>query len=170
MTVLRYLNNKKKRFPVFISIRVRLIDDFTETSQWKYIDTKNPADLASSGMKGYELAGKNVWLAGPEFLAKPEVDWPEQPTIKPEKEEDEEKEVSAAASVTENKDVLTDLLESHSDWFKLKKMVAILKRFAQYLQAKTAKGRTEVSVYTYNSRGSTTGRTCNTEVYPNALF
>ena len=78
-----------------------------------------------------------VWLAGPEFLSKPEVDWPEQPTIKPEKEEDEEKEVSAAASVTENKDALTVLLERYSDWFKLKKTVAILKRFTQYLQAKT---------------------------------
>ena len=149
MTVLRYLNNKKKRFPVFVSIRVRLIHDFTETSQWRYIDTKNnPADLASRGMKGNELAGKNVWLAGPEFLAKPEVDWPEQPTIKPEEEEDEEKEVSAAASATENKDVLTDLLESHSDWFKLKKTVAILKRFAQYLQAKTLRKEELKSVCT----------------------
>ena len=88
-------------------------------------------------MKGNELAGKNVWLAGSEFLTKPEGDWPEQPTIQPEKEVDEKKEVSAATSATENKDALTVLLESHFDWFKLKKIVAILKRFTQYLQAKT---------------------------------
>ena len=65
------------------------------------------------------------------------MDWPEQPTIKPEKEEDEEKEVSTAVSATENKDTLTVLLESHSGWFKLKKTVAILKGFTQFLHAKT---------------------------------
>jgi len=137
MTVLRYINNDKKRFPVFVSIRVRLINDFSEKAQWKYIETKNnPADYASRGIKGKDLAKENLWLQGPEFLRTPEEDWPKQPTTEQD-DDDDEMETSAAVSI--ERDPVATVIEYFSDWFKLKKAVAVLRRFLKYLQTKVKK-------------------------------
>ena len=107
-----------------MGIQTEQIEDMNNENEIKAIS--NEAKETNNDTKDYENEENEFAVID----TKPEVDWP----IQPEKKVDEEKEVSAA---TENKDILTVLLESHSDWFKLKKTVAILKRFIQYLQAKT---------------------------------
>ena len=56
-TVLHYLNNSKARFPVYVANRVKMIHDYTQPSQWKYVNTKNnPADFASRGANGNQVS------------------------------------------------------------------------------------------------------------------
>ena len=46
--VLKYIQNDSRRFHVYVANRVSLIREFSEPSQWFYIDTKvNPADLVT---------------------------------------------------------------------------------------------------------------------------
>ena len=50
-TVLHYIKNEHKRFPIFVANRVKTIRDFSSKEQWKYVHTKNnPADIASCGL------------------------------------------------------------------------------------------------------------------------
>lgn len=54
--VLGYISNESRRFHMFISNRVQEIQECTNRSQWRYVDTKqNPADKASRGMKTDKL-------------------------------------------------------------------------------------------------------------------
>ena len=79
-TVLRYIGNEQKGFQVFIANRVQLIRDFTSPAQWRYIDTSsNPADDASRGLSSAALLRQQRWIEGPQFLWKPETEWPQQP-------------------------------------------------------------------------------------------
>ena len=80
-TVLKYIRNEKARHPVFVANRVALIRDSSSIDQWKYVPSKsNPADHASRGLSVEELSAKKEWLQGPEFLWKPESEWPTLPS------------------------------------------------------------------------------------------
>ena len=126
-TVLHYINSEKKRFPVFVTNRVKLIRDFTQPSQWRYVNTKcNPADCASRGMEGKQLVEDSAWLKGPEFLRQPESEWTEQPSFV--RESDEECEVVFTTSVECGNDMVDTLIEHYSSWYRLKRAVAIFRR------------------------------------------
>ena len=65
-TVLHYLQNAKRRFPVFVANRVTTILNCSNVEQWRYVDSKsNPADLASRGVRSKQLLTENIWLQGP---------------------------------------------------------------------------------------------------------
>jgi hypothetical protein len=69
--VLRYIENKDKRFQTFVANRIATIHDASSPEQWNYVDTNsNPADEASRGVPANAL---QRWIQGPEFLAKPEM-------------------------------------------------------------------------------------------------
>ena len=56
-TVLKYIRNEAKRFHVFVANRVQSNRDQTDSTQWRYVKSKNnPADEASHGLKGYQLS------------------------------------------------------------------------------------------------------------------
>lgn len=79
-TVLRYIINEQQRFHVFVANRVQLIRDYSNPNQWRYVETyDNPADDASRGTSGERLLQQRRWFEGPEFLWKPEQEWPQQP-------------------------------------------------------------------------------------------
>lgn len=74
MTVINYIRNTKTRYHVFVANRLKVIHEGSSTSQWMYIPGPlNPADEASRGCQ------TERWLRGPDFLWKPEFEWPEQP-------------------------------------------------------------------------------------------
>ena len=69
MAVLRFINNTKSRFKVFVANRLSIIHEFTTPSQWQYVKTEdNPADLASRGVLPDDLKRLQFWLDGPDFL------------------------------------------------------------------------------------------------------
>ena len=86
-TVLKYINNETKRFHTFVANTVASIREPTNVAQWRYISSKsNPADEASIGLSVDNFLACKRWIEAPEFLRKPEVDWPQcfapQPILK----------------------------------------------------------------------------------------
>ncbi|XP_078384040.1 uncharacterized protein LOC144666486 [Oculina patagonica] len=141
VTVLRYISNDQKRFQVFVANRVQTIRNLSEPSQWKYVETKeNPADDASRGLDGKALSEQQRWLRGPNFLWQPEKDWPEQPPSLGEISiEDPEVKKRVNACVTTVTDpsptsTVTKLFQYFSDWYRLKKAVAVFLRVKSILQ------------------------------------
>ena len=76
--VLRYIENKDKRFQTFVANRISAILDQSTATQWRHVDTiQNPADEASRGMTVEALLNNERWIQGPEFLRQPEEEWPQ---------------------------------------------------------------------------------------------
>lgn len=74
---LYWLRRNPKSLKTFVANRVERIQKATDLKCWKYVNTKeNPADLLSRGVKPSELVGNKLWLHGPEWLCKPESEWP----------------------------------------------------------------------------------------------
>ena len=71
--VLGYINNKSKRFKIFVANRVTLINELTNAEDWHYVDSKdNPADEASRGVDPKRWK-KSKWFEGPSFLWKKDL-------------------------------------------------------------------------------------------------
>jgi hypothetical protein len=76
-TVLQYLANTTRRFKVFVGNRVAEILSTTAIYQWRHCPgSLNPSDLATRGMRIPDLKTRNAWLHGPDFLWKPNDQWP----------------------------------------------------------------------------------------------
>ena len=55
------------------------IHENSNPDQWRYYPTKlNPADKATRGLTVHELVTDDCLWKGPEFLNKPEDDWPKK--------------------------------------------------------------------------------------------
>ena len=68
--VLGYINNKAKRFNVFVANRMQQIRDLSRPESWSYVDSKsNPSDFASRGMNTRLFQNECTWLNGVEAAA-----------------------------------------------------------------------------------------------------
>ena len=66
--VLGYITNESRRFYVYVANRVQIIRSVSTPQQWRYIESeRNPADLATRGLKPSELMNSK-WLNGPDVL------------------------------------------------------------------------------------------------------
>ena len=138
-TVLRYIANERQRFHVFVANRVQLIRDHSHLNQWKYVDSKeNPADDASRGLNGLALLEGQRWLEGPEFLWKPKSEWPQQPfTLGQVPDDDPEVRkvtTSSAVSISQVDNATIKLINSFSDWHRLRRAVAVFLRVKETLR------------------------------------
>ncbi|XP_068221361.1 uncharacterized protein [Palaemon carinicauda] len=69
-TVLHYIHSNTKRFPVFVANRVRVIRDYSQPEQWRYVNSSdNPADVASRGISVHQFLQYDEWFHGPSFIA-----------------------------------------------------------------------------------------------------
>ena len=76
-SVLRYVNNEKKRFRILVANRISVIRDASQPNQWNYVSTKcNPVDDATRGVSADALLESNRWIKGPDFLWQNEDSWP----------------------------------------------------------------------------------------------
>ena len=67
--VLKYINNKSKRFQTFVANRLEFIHSGSHRKQWHHVEGKqNPADYASRGLHVHEEEKANIWFNGPAFL------------------------------------------------------------------------------------------------------
>ena len=139
MTVLKYIKNDAARYKTFVANRVSFIKEATKLSQWKYVSTAdNPADQASRGLSAESLLQSKNWIQGPEFLLRPDGEWPERPDQPIHLEVEEDVEVKRSAQVSliqaDNKlDALTQFVHHFSCWYKLKKATAWLMRLKEIL-------------------------------------
>ncbi|XP_031551078.1 uncharacterized protein LOC116288432 [Actinia tenebrosa] len=80
--VLGYISNESRRFHTYVANRVQVIQDHTDPSQWRYVETtSNPADEGSRGMSAKEFIEKSRWIKGPEFLNEEEDKWLKEETF-----------------------------------------------------------------------------------------
>ncbi len=126
-SVLKYIKNEDKRFLTFVANRISAIRKTSSVSQWRYIHTtQNPADKASRGVKVDDLLTNRRWLEGPEFLWKPEDEWPfnsleyDIPADDPEVK----RELATNAVIVATPNATHQLISYFSDWKRLKRSVA----------------------------------------------
>ncbi|XP_071103398.1 uncharacterized protein [Haliotis cracherodii] len=138
-TVLHYISNETKRFPIFVANRVKQIRDFSEPTQWKYVDSKsNPADVASRGVSASHLLTCMNWFHGPKFLSSSESEWPVQPHLIHDEKMHEETVTATDASQDDCSDnTVNKLLEHYSSWYRLKRAVAIYHRLFDSLNSRS---------------------------------
>ena len=122
-TVLHYIQNDKKRWPVFVANRVQLIRNFSDPAEWHYVSSDlNPADDASRGISVEELLNESVWLKGPDFLH----DQNKQDFASNESEL-EVHEVAVQVSQAKT-DAVHYLIHYFSSWQRLKMAVAVFSK------------------------------------------
>ena len=138
-TVLHYLLNRRKRFPIFVSNRVQFILNYSSTDDWHYIDSKsNPADYASRFMDTQDLLNNVSWLNGPEFLWNDESTWSTTPAFAKDLATAEDVDSSATVvDCTSSVSAIDKLIEYFSDWFRLKHAVATYRKVIQILRDRT---------------------------------
>jgi hypothetical protein len=132
VTVLQYINSNTARFKTFVANRIAIIRDGSNPSQWRHVETQeNPADYSSRGQSVQKFIKNKLWSHGPEFLWKPETEWPvtnlqetpieNDPEIKAATSNAVKQVKSYALKVEESTEVMDVLLSYHSNWYNLKK-------------------------------------------------
>ena len=80
-TVLYWIKNAKP-WKQYVLTRVKEIRECTAQDSWRHCPgVQNPADFPSRGMSANELVNEKRWWKGPEFLYKPEAEWPQEVEI-----------------------------------------------------------------------------------------
>lgn len=80
--MLYWIRNAKPWKP-YVLTRVKEIRECTALDSWRHCPgVQNPADLPSRGMNANELVNEKRWWKGPDFLYKPEAEWPQEIEIK----------------------------------------------------------------------------------------
>ena len=76
MTTLCWIRNERP-WKQYVQHRVDEIRKLTSKNDWRHCPGKqNPADLPSRGVSAKELSTDSIWWNGPNFLYKPESQWP----------------------------------------------------------------------------------------------
>ena len=138
-SVLKYIANDTARYHTFVANGVSVIRDASSVEQWRYVSTAdNPADHASRGMSAEQPLSDERWLRGPEFLGKPENEWPSPKTLPILTDEDQEVKKVLSANVTQTKDnPIENLILKTSKWSKLVRVVGWVLRFVENCRIKT---------------------------------
>lgn len=149
-TVLKYISNETKRFHTFVANRTAVIIVASDVEQWRYIGSKvNPADEASRGMKVDDFLASKMWIHGPEFLSKPEEEWP-KPDVEfcvISSDDPEVKRDPVVSCITKDTENHTNYLINYfSTWMKLKTTVAWFMRLKELLKQLTQK-RKEIHAF-----------------------
>ncbi|XP_039514870.1 uncharacterized protein LOC120469772 [Pimephales promelas] len=84
MTVLEWIQSDSCRYKVFVGTRVTEIQELTDYSSWRYVNTQdNPADDITRGKTLQSLSKPSRWSQGPPFLKQSPEHWPKRPEVAP---------------------------------------------------------------------------------------
>ena len=132
--VLGYINNEARRFHVFVANRVERIKQSTESAQWRYVASEdNPADHASRGLTAQQLLVSN-WFTGPDFLWQKELPSGEVKVGEIVSSDPELKKAQVHDTQANEVKSLLDHFHKFSDWSRVVKAFARLKRFAKEIK------------------------------------
>ena len=139
--VLQYIKNEDKRFHTFVANRLAVIHDGLKPSQWNFVESpRNPADDASRGLTPEELLLQDRWFKGPEFLWKLEESWPVPssplPSIPDQDPEIKSQGQTNRTTMVSEESNLNSMIRRYSSWYELKRGVAWLLRFREYIRRK----------------------------------
>ncbi|XP_074618459.1 uncharacterized protein LOC141877369 [Acropora palmata] len=122
--VLQYIKNEDKRFHTFLANRLAVIHDGSKPSQWNFVS----------------FLHQDRWFKGPEFLWKREESWPvppsSLPTISDQDPEIKSQGQANQASMVSEESSLDSMIQRYSSWYKLKRAVAWLLPFREYIKRK----------------------------------
>ncbi|XP_062711767.1 uncharacterized protein LOC134289632 [Aedes albopictus] len=126
-TTLAWVRSQYRHYRPFVAFRVGEILSKTEATEWRYVPTQhNPADDATKWDKGHSIDVTSRWFRGPEFLHRPEIEWPEQRSTQS-WETDEELRPSMVHR--ENLDENVYQIGKFSKWERLLRVVAYVHRY-----------------------------------------
>ncbi|OXA55241.1 Pro-Pol polyprotein [Folsomia candida] len=76
-TVIHWIRSDGRRFQQFVAHRIGEIQENTEIKDWRWIPTnENVADEMTRIDSKCDFSVNSRWIRGPEFLRKPEEEWP----------------------------------------------------------------------------------------------
>ncbi|XP_028416265.1 uncharacterized protein LOC114540191 [Dendronephthya gigantea] len=145
MIVLAWIQSQARSYKIFVSTRVREIQTNSNPAQWRHIPGEdNVADDVSRGVAVKNLQDR--WLSGPDFLRKPEEEWP-QNAVQPKEDEvnKERRKPQAVCSVDASQEPID--CKRFSKWRRLVRVTARIQRLA-------AKARSKRVENTTNSAGN----------------
>ena len=135
-TVLSYITNDSARFHRFVANKVAFIRNFSASSQWFYVQSKNnPADIISRGATPTVLKSSDLWNYGPDYLCNPNFVLPQTSEwVIP--ENDSELRVCCASLRCDTETTPIDkLMTSMSDFYKLKVRIGWLVKFINTIKS-----------------------------------
>ncbi|XP_058464923.1 uncharacterized protein LOC131438730 [Malaya genurostris] len=122
-----------RRYTPFVTFRVSDILSQSNVADWKWVPTaENVADEATKWGKGPNLSSNSRWFVGPEFLYKPETQWPIQGSHAPDTSEELR---SRYVSHHVEKRPVVDI-RRFSKWERLLRSLAYVHRFLDSCQRK----------------------------------
>ncbi|XP_039315440.1 uncharacterized protein LOC113004411 [Solenopsis invicta] len=129
--VLAWVSQHPSKWKTFVSNRVSEIQTRLPSATWRHISTiDNPADCASRGIPGRQLASHPLWWHGPPWLKLPSSQWP-----------DLVKHPETSMERTLKRQVLLarpiepwDLATRFSSWPKLLRVTAYILRFVSRIR------------------------------------
>ena len=139
---LAWIQSTPTNFKPFVSSRIGEIQDNSNPSQWRHIPGKeNVADDVSRGISVKYLNAR--WMNGPSFLSLPEEEWPQETAAPPvlEAEEMEYRKVRSVHTVKAVK--IEEVIDPtrFSNWRKLIRVTAFVRRFAKNIRTRQPEDR-----------------------------
>lgn len=138
MIVLQYLSNHERKFHTFVANRIASILDVSLARKWRHVNTRlNPADDATRGLSAEEFLKGACWLSGPRFLKCNKEQWPVNPRLTHDLENDPEVKKSVTLvtlDVCRHGAWFWQLTARYSSWYRLQKGVAWLRRFVEWVK------------------------------------
>ncbi|CAH8633785.1 unnamed protein product [Schistosoma guineensis] len=130
MIVLYYIKNIENRYCTYIANRLAVVHQYTKVEQWNYVkSSQNPADWTSRGIQ--KMTDLESWFKCPTLLhgefCTTITDCPE-PTP-----DDIEFRKTAVVNLSSIKHNMSPILSYYSEWLKLVRAVAWLRRFIEFL-------------------------------------
>lgn len=136
--VLGYINNEARRFHVFVANRIQRIKQSTDPKQWSHVRSEdNPADYASRGLMAKELIASD-WFTGPSFLWQSSISR-DVKVGEVAADDPELKRVQTLNTHSKENGSLLDRLQKFSDWGRVVKAIARLKRHAKVFKGLKAR-------------------------------
>ena len=134
---LGYITNTAKRFHVFVANRIEQIRSFSTPSQWRHIEgAANPADIASRGMSAAKLVQSELWFQGPKFIWEHTKLQGAEEVYHVDQADPEVKKTSVSATHAALASLDVSLFQHVSDWYHLKRAIALCMKFIDYLRTK----------------------------------
>ncbi|XP_052817602.1 uncharacterized protein LOC128243724 isoform X1 [Mya arenaria] len=139
--VLGYLQNKSRRFYIYVENRVSRILQFSTSDQWHYIATeKNPADYGTRFQTPNMLPGC-PWITGQSVKDICTNDLPSEQfsLVNPDSDNEVRPQAQVCKTVIEGSTMIgTKRFEKFSDWQKLVNAISLLMHVGKALKSKTA--------------------------------
>lgn len=135
--VICWLKSDHRRYNQFVAFRISELLETTDLREWRWIPSKmNVADDGTKWKQHPDLSASSRWFQGPDFLRKPEDEWPKERS--PIETTDTELRPHLLAHITVDRGTVIPV-ENFSKWTSLLRTTSYVLRFICNLQHKANK-------------------------------